>query len=218
MLCEGGQRLTSLPVGLNQQVLVLNKAYAAIRVVSARRAFTLLAKHAAEIIALEGDRYINYDFATWTELSELQQLLEPEQHSWIRTPRLSIAIPNIVRLYRYDKFPSIRPTLNRRNIYARDHNLCQYCGIRFTTRELTLDHVVPRVQGGVHSWENLVCACVDCNRRKGGRTPQQARMRLVKTPREPSRPTAQSLRVAPRTYRSWRAFLNDAYWNVELND
>ena len=72
--------------------------------------------------------------------------------------------------------------LNRRNLYARDANRCQYCGQRFPTKELTIDHIVPRMIGGEHSWQNLVCACVKCNARKGGRTPVQAKMRLVRGP------------------------------------
>ena len=79
-----------------------------------------------------------------------------------------------LRLLHYDRVPKQRVRLNRRNIFARDGNHCQYCGKRFATSELSLDHVVPTCRGGDTSWENLVCACVRCNVRKGGRTPQEA--------------------------------------------
>jgi len=107
--------------------------------------------------------------------------------------------------------------LNRRNIYARDASRCQYCGRAFSTRELTLDHVIPRVQGGENSWTNLVCACVRCNARKGGRTPSQAGMKLVRTPRQPKRNPAITIRLGSPRYQSWKAFLDEAYWTVELS-
>ena len=74
------------------------------------------------------------------------------------------------------KRPRPRVRLTRREIFIRDHHACQYCGIR--TRDLTLDHVMPRHRGGRHSWDNLVSACRTCNHRKGGRTPDEARMLL----------------------------------------
>ncbi|MFK7958926.1 MAG: HNH endonuclease [Phycisphaerales bacterium] len=203
---------------LDDQVLVLNRMYTAIRVVSARRAFVLLCKRAAEVIAVEDGVYSTYDFESWTDLASLQQEYAPDAYSWVRTPRVSIPVPKIIRLFRYDRVPRSPVKLNRRNIYARDGNRCQYCGVVFGTRELTLDHVVPRVQGGENTWINLVCACLRCNTRKGGRTPDQAKMRLVRTPVQPKRPSAMTIRLGSVKYASWRAFLSDAYWNVELRD
>jgi 5-methylcytosine-specific restriction endonuclease McrA len=108
---------------------------------------------------------------------------------------------------------------SRFNIYARDANTCQYCGRRCARAELNLDHVVPRSRGGVTTWENVVCSCVACNLRKGGRTPDEAGMRLL---RAPSRPRwTPMFRSATRRafYSEWRPFLSladAAYWNVEL--
>lgn len=203
---------------LDEKVLVLNRLYTAIRVVSARRAFVMLCKNVAEVIAVENGQYLNYDFATWTELAELQKQFEPTAYAWVRTPRIEIAVPKVIRLLGYDRMPRQEVKLNRRNIYARDHNTCQYCGCKFSTKELTIDHVVPRVQGGEHTWDNLVCACVKCNSRKGGRTPAQAHMKLVKHPVKPKRSPVVSLRLGQDKYSTWRAFLNDAYWTVELRD
>jgi hypothetical protein len=76
--------------------------------------------------------------------------------------------------------------------------------------------VVPRVQGGVNSWTNLVCACVRCNARKGGRTPVQAGMRLVREPIRPKRNPAITVRLGSGKYDSWKAFMDEAYWTVEL--
>ena len=202
--------------GLDAQVLLLNRVYAAIRVIDARRAFSLLSKEIAEVIAVEDGTYRNYDFETWADIAELQQEFEPDRHEWVRTTRFTIAVPKIIRVLGYDRRPRRIVKLNRRNIYARDHNLCQYCGRSFPTRELTLDHVLPRVQGGENSWDNLVCACVKCNARKGGRTPRQAGMRLIRQPVRPKRNPAITLRLGAARYESWKAFLDEAYWTVEL--
>lgn len=201
---------------LDSKVLVLNRVYAAIRVVDARRAFTFLAKDVAEVIAVEDGTYRNYDFSSWTDIAELQRSFEPDRHDWIRTTRITIAVPKIIRLFDYDRRPRRTVKLNRRNIYARDENRCQYCGRTFPTRELTLDHVRPRVQGGDNSWNNLVCACVKCNARKGGRTPRQAGMRLVREPLQPKRNPAITIRLGSGKYDSWKAFLDEAYWTIEL--
>lgn len=203
---------------LDDKVLVLNRLYTAIRVVSARRAFVMLCKRVAEVIAVEDGIYCNYDFHTWTEVASLQQEMAPDAYSWVRTPRLEIPVPKIIRLFDYDRMPRSPVKLNRRNIFSRDHNRCQYCGKVFPVRELTIDHVIPRVQGGGNSWRNLVCACLECNTRKGGRTPEQAGMRLIRTPFEPKRSPSMTLRLGSDKYASWRAFLSNAYWNVELKD
>jgi len=209
--------MTHAVTHLDEQVLVLNRAYAAVRVISARRAFVLLCKGVAEVISLEDGRYANYDITTWADLAALQRELEPGRHSWVRTARFEIAIPSIIRLFTYDRIPRQPVKLNRRNIYARDHSRCQYCGRTFPTRELTLDHVVPRVQGGESSWENLVCACLRCNTRKGGRTPKQAHMTLIREPVRPRRTPGISLRLGASRYETWRTFLDNAYWSVELS-
>lgn len=203
---------------LDLNVLVLNRNYTAVRVVSARRAFVLLFKEAAEVIFVENGHYLNYDFASWQEVGTLQHEFEREQHDWIRTPRLTIAVPRIIRLFGYDRLPRQGVKLNRRNLYARDRNRCQYCGKHFATRELTIDHVVPRVQGGEHSWTNLVCACVPCNAKKGGRTPRQAGMELIRKAVQPKRNPLISVKLGSERYQSWKAFLDNAYWTVELKD
>ncbi len=208
--------MTAAVTGLDSKVLVLNKLYTALRVVNARRAFTLLQREVAEVISVEEGNYVSYDLTSWEDASEYQRAHEHEVHDWVTTTRLVIAVPKIVRLLGYDRFPKEMVKLNRRNIYARDANQCQYCGAYFPTRELTLDHVLPRVQGGSNSWTNLVCACVKCNARKGGRTPSQARMKLIRAAVKPKRNPAIALRLGSPKYQSWRTFLDEAYWTIEL--
>ncbi|MEX2671011.1 MAG: HNH endonuclease [Phycisphaeraceae bacterium] len=208
--------MTAQPAGINASVLVLNRLYMAVRVVTAKRAFSLLCRDLAEVINVEDEQYVSYDFESWTELSQYHEQTARDDYDWVSTVQLQIAVPKIIRLFGYDRLPQQTVKLNRRNIYARDHNICQYCGSRFPTNELTLDHVKPRTQGGDSSWQNLVCACVACNSRKGGRTPEQARMDLIRRPFKPRRNPVISLRLGQAKYASWQAFLDNAYWSVEL--
>jgi len=212
----GGAGAIALPTGLAAKVLVLNKLYVAVRVISARRAFSLLARELAEVIHVDDGQYVSYDLSSWAEVSELRRAFEPDRHDWVRTVRFEIAVPKIIRLFGYDRLPDQHVKLNRRNLFARDRNLCQYCGRHFATSELSIDHVIPRAQGGGDTWENLVCACVRCNARKGGRTPDQAHMTLVRKPFRPKRNPMISIRLGQEKYESWKAFLDNAYWSVEL--
>lgn len=203
---------------LSSHVLVLNKHYAAVRVVSARRAFCMLYRQIAEIVAIEDRAYQSYDFESWREVSEYRAKYEREHHEWVRCVRFELAVPKIVRLLFYDRLPQQTVKLNRRNIFARDRNHCQYCGRKFPSSELSLDHVVPRSRGGMTNWPNLVCCCVKCNVKKGGRTPPEAHMSLIVTPVKPKRSPVVTLRLTSAKYASWKQFLNNAYWEVELRD
>ena len=202
-------------------VLVLNKFYQAIRVINVRRAFSLLCRELAEVVHIETDekgqsKWHNLDFQEWTELSALKAEFEPDGFDWIHTVRFQIAVPRIIRLLIYEKLPKQDVKFNRRNIYARDSNRCQYCGKKFSTSELSLDHVLPRSQGGKATWENIVCCCVRCNVKKGGRTPEQAHLHLVAKPIKPRRSPVINIRLADERYQSWKQFLDNAYWTVEL--
>ncbi len=201
---------------LSASVLLLNRLYMAVRVVNARRALTLLYRDLAEVVSVDDGRYLSYDFNDWIEVSQAKQRFQPERYDWIRTVRFQIAVPKIIRLLGYDKVPSPGVKLNRRNLFARDQNRCQYCGKRYPTSELSLDHVVPRSHGGQNTWENIVCACVYCNMKKGGRTPQQAHMKLIAPPTRPKRSPVLTIKLSDSKYASWKQFLDFAYWNVEL--
>jgi hypothetical protein len=202
--------------GLDCNVLVLNKHYMAIRIVGARRAFSLLFRDLAEVVSLEQGQYANYDFQSWCEVSQFKRRFEPDGHDWISTVNFYIAVPRIIRLLFYDRLPPTDVKFNRRNIFARDKNRCQYCGKRFATSELSLDHVIPRTMGGKSVWENVVCACADCNVKKGGRMPQQAGLTLVRKPIKPRHNPLIHVHLGQQRYRSWQQFLDHAYWSVEL--
>lgn len=203
---------------LSASVLVLNRQYMAIHVVDVRRAFGLLMRQLAEVIHIEDGSYANYDFDSWREISELRaemDLRDPDD-DWIRSVSFEIQAPRVLRLLHYDRVPKQRVRLNRRNLFARDDNRCQYCGKRFITSELSIDHVVPSCRGGETTWENVVCACVKCNVRKGGRTPAEANMRLKKKPIRPRRSPMLSVKLGNPKYASWKTFVDSAYWSVDL--
>ncbi len=201
---------------LDASVLVLNKCYMAVHVIPVRRAFCLLFKELAEVVTLDDGRYLTHDFQSWREVSEARARFKDPDDDSIRTIHFEIQVPRVIRLLTYDRLPRTKVKFNRRNIFARDGNRCQYCGKRFPTAELSLDHVMPRSRGGGTDWENIVCACVRCNVRKGGRTPAEANMKLTKPPVRPKTSPTLGLKLANRKYQSWKTFLDDAYWSVEL--
>ena len=202
--------------GLDCNVLVLNKHYMAIRIVGARRAFSLLFRDLAEVVSVEQGKYANYDFESWCEVSQFKRHFEPDGHDWVSTVNFYIAVPRIIRLLFYDRLPPSDVKFNRRNIFARDKNRCQYCGRRFPTTELSLDHIIPRSMGGKSIWENIVCACAECNVKKGGLTPKQAGLTLVRKPIKPKHNPLIHIHLGHQRYHTWKEFLDHAYWSVEL--
>ncbi len=208
--------LSELKSGLDCNVLVLNKYYMAVRIVNARRAFSLLYRKLADVVHIEEGVYSNYNFQDWCEVSQYKRNFESDGHDWIATVNFHIAVPRVIRLLFYDRMPRNKITFNRRNIYARDKNHCQYCGKKFPTSELSLDHITPRSMGGEAEWENIVCACLKCNVKKGGRTPKQARMTLIKPPIKPKHHPLLHIHLGHQRYNSWKQFIDNAYWSVEL--
>lgn len=136
-------------------------------------------------------------------------------HAVLHTTNDTIACPSVIRLGHMIRRPLPNVKLSRREIFRRDHYTCQYCNR--SSADLTLDHVLPRHRGGAHSWENLVSACRTCNHRKGGRTPEEARMRLI---RPPFRPFASPYYLIERRMHGlgleeWRKFLPASFQTVE---
>ena len=202
---------------LQSNVLVLNRLYMAMHVVSVRRAFRLLFKDYAEVVSFEDDRYNSYSLESWLELSRMREAWKDDpDEEWVRGVSIDIRVPRIIRLLFYDRVPKRGVRFNRRNIYARDGSRCQYCGRRFKTQELSLDHVIPRSRGGDATWNNIVCCCTSCNVKKGGRTPHEAHMRLIRAPGRPKYSPIIAVRLGKAKYQSWKTFLDNAYWSVEL--
>ena len=192
---------------LDTNVLVLNRFYMAIRVINVRRSFTLLYRECAEANDTENGQYISYDFESWCELSQLASLEKQPGEDYIQAVNFELRVPRILRLTRFDKMPVQTVRFNRKNLFARDDHTCQYCGRSEPAHKLSLDHVVPRSHGGPTTWENIVCCCLRCNSRKGGRTPREARMTLLSRPSKPRiNPLLIQSMEDPR-YECWKTFL-----------
>ncbi len=199
---------------LNQSVLLLNRNYAALHVIDVRRSIVMLIRGVAEAIDFERKSFYNYDFRSWRDLSAFRAEFEAGSSRWLRCVGQDLLVPTVIRLLEYNKVRRRGVPLNRRNVFARDANTCQYCGKRFKTSDLNLDHVVPKSRGGGTRWDNLVCSCIRCNTRKANRTPEEAGMKLI---RQPKAPPGESSLIRVR-HDSWKHFVEDAYWNVELED
>lgn len=192
---------------LDSHVLILNRFYMAIRVVDVRRTLTLLYRQCAEVISHEAEQFISYDFDSWCEMSQLNSLEKQPGDDFIQAVGFEIQVPRIARLTRFDRMPQQTVRFNRKNLFARDEHTCQYCGKDYPTHKLSLDHVVPRSQGGPTTWENIVACCLRCNSRKGGRTPKQAGMKLRTMPGKPRFDPLVTFSVDDQRYRCWKTFL-----------
>jgi 5-methylcytosine-specific restriction endonuclease McrA len=142
---------------MDHQVLVLNLNHEPLNICSFRRALGLIFLDKATVLETNGET--------------------------LHSERITMPMPSVVRLNYQVKRPYPELRISRRSILARDSFTCQYCGRQGPT--LTLDHIVPRMNGGAHSWENLVCSCIECNNSKGNRTPSQAGLTLLRKPRRP---------------------------------
>ena len=198
----------SLSPTLQRPTLLLNRNWQPINVATVARALIMLWNDSAKIV--DPIDYQLYDWSDWS------RLVPDRDEPFIQSVRQRIRIPEVIALTKFDAMPTQTVTFSRRNVFKRDKMTCQYCGKQPGSEELTIDHVVPRAQGGQSTWTNCVLACIDCNSRKADRTPAQAHMKLRK---EPVRPDWKPI-YADRMNRvkSWTKFISEAYWIVELED
>ena len=193
-------------------MLVLNRAYLPIHITSVRRACSLLYQGIAR--AVDG-QYQTFDFESWAALSATVH------DETIGLVDRALRVPRVILLVGYDRIPKRHVRFSRFNVYARDRNTCQYCGTMFARSDLNLDHVIPRSQGGTSTWENVVCSCLRCNRQKGGCSPEQAGMQLLRKPFRPNWTPFVLETWSLRRHREWLPFLStvdSAYWNTELEE
>ena len=195
------------------KVLVLNKVWTAVGVATLQRAITLLCNSTStgEPKARIIDPSQEFATYTWEDWS----LVRPKEgDNVIRGFSRDYRIPEVILLTEYDRLPRPRVNFSRRSIYKRDNFTCMYCGGQPGPSELSIDHVLPRALGGLTTWENCVLACTKGNRRKADRTPQRAKMNLLKKPAKPSFPLFKGDKITiPKT---WEQFLSAAYWETEL--
>lgn len=191
---------------LARPTLILNRNWQPVNVATVARAVVMLCNETAQVVDPA-----NYQLYTWRDwLQFVPEVGEP----FIQAVSQRLRVPEVVTLIGYDRLPAASVSFSRRNIFKRDRYACQYCGVQPGSEDLTIDHVLPRSQGGVSSWENCVLACMACNKRKADRLPEQAGMRLKS---RPFRPLWKPL-YADHYLRieSWSKFLSEAYWSVEL--
>ena len=182
------------------QVLVLNKGYQPVSMISWQDAICLWYKDKAEILEGYEDSIL---------------------HSW----KSAMEMPCVIRLLYF-----VRPRKNtfryqpftRRNIYTRDEGKCQYCRKKITIREMSWDHVMPRSKGGKSNWKNIVCCCPECNRKKSSKTLHEAKMTLIRKPFSPTIPIIYEKEIIQRIknlkylpHEKWKDFI---YWNVSLDE
>jgi len=171
-----------------EQVLLLNISYEPLKVINWQKAITMLCLGKVEVIE--------------------------EYSREVHSVSFTVKLPSVVRLLKIIKRNKSPVKFSRQNIYARDHYKCQYCGRRFPSEDLTYDHIRPKSKGGKTEWENIVTCCMECNRKKGGRTPREASMRLIRKPVRPTWVPAIRITIGFREVpQSWRDYL---YWHIEL--
>ena len=193
---------------INSAVLVLNKSYQPLGVVSLKRALSLFYVGVAKAV---DKNYQQFDFQSWSALSTAAH------DETIGTVSRAILVPRVILLSACDRQPSKIVRFSRFNIYTRDKDTCQYCGNKFRRSDLNLDHVIPKSKGGKTSWSNVVCSCYACNLKKGGRTPREAKMKLLKHPSLPS--WTPLFNFGKRPHIAWKPFLtmiDASYWHLEL--
>jgi 5-methylcytosine-specific restriction endonuclease McrA len=168
------------------RVLVLNAGYEPVKIICWQRAMLL-----------------------W--LAEKVDVLDHHARE-VRSVSCCFLVPSVVRIRQYVRPKKLRQSIafSRTHIFVRDQGCCQYCGDKFPTKELTLDHVVPATRGGPRSWENLVTSCQECNQRKGSRTPEEANMPLLRKPSKlPLNYLPDILLLRKQVPESWKIYLGD---------
>lgn len=198
----------------SRKCLVLNKNWTPVGTVTLQRAITMLFKEEddgapkAKIIDPA-----SYQAFTWEDWSKLQPEMTDDK---IAGSNMFFRVPEIILLSKYEKLPRPKIHFSRRTLWKRDKKTCQYCGVKPKDDQISIDHVLPRAQGGQTTWENCVLCCVPCNRKKADRQPHQCGMKLLSVPKKPATNLFKYDTVVP--IESWKAFLGAAYWNCELEN
>ncbi|MCK9459607.1 MAG: HNH endonuclease [Proteobacteria bacterium] len=165
-------------------------------------------------LIIDPTAFTTYNWDDWSKL----RVMDDEEG--LRSAFQQFKIPEIILLTDYDKLPSRKVKFSRRMIHKRDNYTCGYCGKQPDLSELTIDHIVPRAQGGQTTWTNCTSCCINCNQKKDNRTPVQAHMKLR---REVKKPEFSLFKVEKRfVYKSWKHFIDkmvsEAFWTTELEN
>lgn len=193
---------------LQEKVLVLNKYYQAIQIITLQRAVCHLVKGTAKVITPD---WTTHTFEEWIQISQFYENGTDSGYKFIKSPSISLLVPDAVYLPYYESLPQNEVIFSRQNLFLRDQFTCQYCGrVLKNPKERTIDHVIPKSRGGKTVWTNVVLCCKKCNLKKGNRTPEEAGLKLLKVPRTP-RWQALILEEFPKHKKDkWKVFLNFA--------
>jgi 5-methylcytosine-specific restriction endonuclease McrA len=191
--------------------LVLNRNFYAVQIADFKDVMAKL--YTGEAQALD-ENLTTYDFTDWCSLSAL---MENHSHGFINTVSLKIAIPEVIRLTKYDRLPRTQVKFTRKNILEHYKHHCCYCNVR-VVKEWNLDHVIPRSKGGSTDWSNIVLSCLNCNTRKADKTPEEAGMILLVQPSRPKWKGARTVTIhAPLPIpKSWQMLIDRAYYETPL--
>lgn len=221
---------------LTERVLVVNRSFLPIEVTTVRKAVTKVGSEGstAKII----DCINNFQCMTWEDWTALRpnpnycphchEIKNPEEVSdgkclvcdrlvgerGIQGVDTIYRVPRVIMESSYNKPANSVVRYNRRTLFQRDQNQCQYCGRRPGTKELNLDHVHPRSKGGKSTWENVVVSCTDCNTKKGDKTLAQCGMKLRRQPTKPK----YNLDLGSVRIRDWESFVSEAFWLTTLDN
>lgn len=198
---------------MNQSTLVLNKSFAAVHICGMEKVMAMMFTGEAEAV---DENLQCYNFKDWVELSAM---MGENRNGFVNTVTMKIAVPDVVRLLRFNKLPQRQVKFTRENVYRHYKKKCCYCAKTLTTFELTYDHVIPRAKGGKSEWKNIVLSCKPCNARKADKTPGEAGMRLLVQPSRPEWKGSGTLCVmapAPMPV-SWQQLIDRAFWDSELD-
>lgn len=190
---------------LERPTLVLNKNWQAVDIRPVLSAFCKVYAGNARIVDTE-----TYALCDWEDWANLR----PKDDDFtVKCVGGEIKVPEVIVTNDYGKIPRRTVTFNRRNLFLRDKNTCQYCGKKLKTCDVTVDHVNPKSKGGGSTWENCVVACIKCNSRKADKTLVEANMRLMREPIKPKWKPGYNVKLK---IPSWEKFVSAMYWNVEL--
>lgn len=193
-------------------VLVLNKNWQPVKVISVWDAICKVYQEKAKFL----DEYRNmHTWDSWINTIGSWTDAEREAKDVIHATSFAMPKPTVIVLTNYSGYVIKKPKMSRRNIYVRDDFTCQYCGKKHEAKYLNIDHVKPKAQGGRTEWTNVVVSCIKCNSHKGARTPAEAGMKLLKSPKIPKWSDIH-VEVLKKNYRHWKDLLGDMYWSVEL--
>lgn len=168
---------------LDNLVLVLNRLWQPVNIISARRAYCHIFKESANVVLADQENFQILNAQQW--MDHCMENPPAEGQPCIHTVHYPMKVPAVILLQEYAHIPAREPKLSRENIFKRDGFRCQYTGKVLPPEQLNVDHVIPRSHGGRYTWENLVTSSVKCNQLKADRLPHEAGLKLIRKPTRP---------------------------------